>query len=74
MSKIINISLEGGFDTQSEPSSVGVSLTKMDNLHNMKNGALKQREGYGTPVEIGGGSNDKLILDIEYWLKDTTLW
>tara|TARA_R110002020_G_scaffold288669_2_gene504144 strand:- start:16471 stop:19653 length:3183 start_codon:yes stop_codon:yes gene_type:complete len=74
LSKTINISLEGGFDTQSEPSLVGVGLTKMDNLHNMQTGALKQRDGYGTPVEIGGGSNDKLILDIEYWLKDTTLW
>lgn len=74
MSKIIKIPLEGGFDNQNEPSSVGVSLTAMENLHNLSRGALVQREGYGTPTEIGGGSNDKLILDIEYWLKDTTLW
>ena len=43
-------------------------------LSQLKNGVLVSRVGYGVPVEIGGGSNDKLILDIEYWLKDTTLW
>ena len=74
MSKIIKIPLEGGFDEQTDPSIVGKGLTLQQDFHNFKNGVLTGRVGYGTPTEIGGGSNDKLILDIEYWLKDTTLW
>ena len=74
MSKTIKIPLEGGFDNNTDPSVVGLGLTLQENLHNLKKGILSGRVGYGTPVEIGGGSNDKLILDIEYWPKDTTLW
>ncbi|MBA95799.1 MAG: hypothetical protein CMP21_08805 [Rickettsiales bacterium] len=74
MNKVIRINLDTGFDSESDAMLVGANLTKLENFHNLKKGTIIGRKGYGSATEIGGGSNDKLILDLDYWIKGTDFW
>ena len=63
--KILKLPITAGYDEQADPKLVGAGYVNMENLHNLNEGALTLRNGFGSAVEI----SSKNALDLVWWIE-----